>query len=499
MTSRRYILCLCVILIAAAALRLWGIGEKSLWLDEIMTVQKASGTFGEMMGQIRQHDAHPPLFQIVEWLWLRMDQGDGYARIPSVIFGVVGVWLAAMIARRLFGRGAGVAAAVVTAVSYFGIFYSQEARLHAMVATLVLAQVWVLLRILAARGRAGWGLWAAYGALGLASLYTYALCILTIGALAVVYLWHTGRRRLAAWWAKRPVAAAERRPEWGRFVAVHVVIAVLFLPWVGVLMDRTAMLRRALGVNPEGVGLPSARQLIEGVAAWGIGPQEFGEGSMIGVLLGVALLLAAVVCVLDRRARRPAAILGGLFLLPLAGYLILPMPRVHLYGAKHLIFLQPLLLIALCGAHRPLKAERRGLAAPVLYVALALGALNVFGLASYYRADFQKENWRGAADVVKKRFAPGDVVLFTPDYCGFAFGYYAGGGYPTAGAAPIMKGEQIAPEFKRLLVVSCESPVEKPALVGDALARQGWTGEMIANMPGAVGTVQVHEFVRGQR
>lgn len=497
MTSRRYIFLLCVVLTAATALRLWGIGGKSLWLDEIMTVQKASGSFGEMMGQIRQHDAHPPLFQIVEWLWLRMDQGDGFSRIPSVILGIIGVWLAAMIARRLFGRTAGLAAGVVTAVSYFHIFYSQEARLHAMVATLVLAQVWVLLRILAARGRAGWGPWTAYGALGLASLYTYALCILTLGALAAVYLWHTGRRRLAAWWRKRP-STGERRPQWGPLVAVHAAIALLFLPWAVVLMDRTAMLRESMGANPAGVGLPSARQLIEGVAAWGIGPQEFGAESAIGLVLGVALLLAAVVCVADRRARRPALVLGGLFLLPLAGYLILPMPRVHLYEAKHLIFLQPLLLIALCGARRPL-ASGRGLAAPVLYVALALGALNVFGLASYYRADFQKENWRAAAGVVAKQYAPGDVVLFTPDYTGFAFRYYAGDKYATAGATPIMQGQVIGPEFKRLWIVSCESPVEKPSPVGDVLVRQGWRGELVSNLPGAVGTVQVHAFVRVQQ
>jgi hypothetical protein len=498
MTSRRYIVCLCFVLIAAAGLRLWGIGEKSLWLDEIMTVQKASGSFGEMMGQIRQHDAHPPLFQIVEWLWLRLDQGDGFARVPSALFGLMGVWLAAVIARRLFGRGAALAAAVVTAVSYFNIFYSQEARLHAMVATLFLAQVWALLRILAARERAGWGLWAAYAALALASLYTYALCILTIGALAAAYLWHTGRGRLAAWWRRSPAAAGARRPQWGRFAAAHGAVALLFLPWAGVLRERTAMLRESLGANPGGVGLPSARELIDGVAVWGIGPQSFG-GGMLGVALGLALLLAAAVCLWDRRRRRPAFFLGALFLLPLAGYLLLPMPRVHQYEAKHLIFLQPLLLIALCGARRPLAAARRGVAAPALYVTLALGALNGFGLASYYRAEFQKEDWRGAARAVTERFAPGDVILFTPDYVGFAFGYYAGGGYPTAGAAPIARGQVIAPEFKRLWVVSCESPVEKPLPIGEALTRQGWRGERVADLPGEVGRVGVERFVREGR
>ena len=83
--SINWVLWLGLILVAATALRLWGLGAKSLWLDEIMTVQKASMSFSGMMGQIRQHDAHPPLFQIVEWLWLRLGQGDAFARAPSVM------------------------------------------------------------------------------------------------------------------------------------------------------------------------------------------------------------------------------------------------------------------------------------------------------------------------------------------------------------------------------------------------------------------------------
>jgi len=117
------------------------------------------------MDRIRTTDTHPPLFQIIEWLWIHAecgvwsDAGDALARIPAVVAGVVSVWLTFLAARRLFGRNAAFAAGFLMAVSCFGIFYSQNARMQTLVTALFLAQTNLLLRILESRGNAGWGLW----------------------------------------------------------------------------------------------------------------------------------------------------------------------------------------------------------------------------------------------------------------------------------------------------------------------------------------------------
>ena len=259
-----------MILILAATLRLWGLGAKSLWLDEILTVQKASMSFSDMMSQIRQHDAHPPLFQIMEWLWLRLDKGDAYARAPSVLAGVACVWLCFLIARRLFGRKAALAAAVMATISYFGIFYSQEARLFSFMAALFLGQVCLLLAILERRGKAGWGLWLAYGLVGLASLYTYALCALTAGALGLLYLGLTWRRHR----------------QFGRWLAVHAAIALLFLPWVPTLQARTADLEASVRAHHDSIGRPTDSEIAGGIADWAIGPwAKSGLGPSLASIL----------------------------------------------------------------------------------------------------------------------------------------------------------------------------------------------------------------------
>ena len=81
------------------------------------------------------------------------------------------------------------------------------------------------------------------------------------------------------------------------------------------------------------------------------------------------------------------------------------MPRVHLYEAKHLMFVQPILLIALAGARLSFRVpgmERRNYT--LLIVVLGFAALNAIGLRDYFRPGFEKENWRRlATDVSRAR------------------------------------------------------------------------------------------------
>ena len=403
---------LVIIIVAAAGLRLWGIGAKSLWLDEVMTVRNASMPYARMVNDLKTFDVHPPLFQTVAWLWVRLGHGDGFVRIPSAFFGVLSVWLAYLVARRLLGKHAGLCAAALMACSHFHIYYSQEARLYALVTALFLAQTYVLLRILEQRGKAHWGWWAGYGALALASLYTYALCILTIGALALVYLVHV---------RKRP-----RQRQIRTWIAVHVIVAVLFAPWVPVVRGITAKLgadMKARGV--EGMR-PHAEQIANGIATWGIGPTKWQNIRPYGALLGGMFVVAAGSGLFLRRAKRPAKFLAILFCAPLLGYLMLPMPRVHAYDPKHLALLQPLLLIALAGFRIPVPGYGgRRYARPAAYITVLLAALNLWMVSPSYRSDFQKERWPDLCAEVVPQLEPHDALVFNPERLGIAFAHYA--------------------------------------------------------------------------
>jgi len=461
---KRQALWLTAILLAALLLRLWDLGAKSLWLDEVMTVHKATSSFPVMMNEVIYTDAHPPLFQIIEWLWLRLGSGDAFARLPAVFLGVAVVWLTFLIARRLTGRRGALAAGVVMAFSYFQIFYSQEARLHTLATALFLAQTYLLLRIVSRCGGAGWKLWLLYALLGLLSLYTYALCILTIGALALLYV-------ILAW---------KRRVQWREWFMAHLLIGLAFLPWYWfVLRVTTAKLQESIRTVGDAVGAPSAQEVISGIASWGVGPMDWSVMPTLGLWLGLALVIAAAVALLARRNRKPALALSVLFFVPLLGYLLMPMPRVHYYEAKHLIFLQPLLIIALCAARRKENSApaRETRVPPVCYVVAALLALNLFGLRDYFSASFQKEDWRGMVSDVQERLQPGDLVMFNPGYVGYAFEYYQTRDVDTRNvtAESLLRGQAREKRAARLWLISCQSPVSRPfSAAPKMLLDEGW-------------------------
>jgi 4-amino-4-deoxy-L-arabinose transferase-like glycosyltransferase len=469
-----------VILLVALGLRLWDLGDKSLWMDEIFTVEKASMPLSGMMSEIKNHDAHPPLFQLVEWAFLRFGHGDGYARLPSVIFGVIGVGLMMAVARRLFGRNAALAAGVLGAISFFHVYYSQEARLHAMAATLVLAQFLLLLKILARRGKTGWGLWAAYGLVALASLYTYALCILSIGALALLYLWRERK---------------ERR-QWAQWFAVHAVVGALFLPWVPTMQKQTARIAESLQRLGDAAGRPSFEELMPGAASWAVGPHPWQYLGMIGTVLGIGVLCVAALALVLRRGRRSLKLIGAAFVLMLAGYLALPMPRVHEYDPKHIIFVQPFLLLAFAGAWGTRFRKGRGLGLMPL-VLLILLPLNLYGLSTYYQPDYQKENWRGLAADVTSQLGPDDLILFNPAYIGFAFDYYAKTDVARAGIEAYLNPQRPLRDFRRLWLVECRSPVAKPMPNAvELMEAHGWFPRGINGYAGSHGELGYILFER---
>jgi uncharacterized membrane protein len=486
-----------VILLLAAGLRLWGLGEKSLWMDEIFTVQKASMPLDGMMHEIVDHDAHPPLFQLVEWVWLRFGRGDAFARLPSAIFGVVAVWLIMAVGRRLFSRNAGLAAGFLAALSWFQVYHSQDARLYAMVTALVLAQFLLLLKILSRRGRAGWGLWSAYGLFSIASLYTYALCILSIGAMALLYLWR----------------ARPGRRQWLHLLTVHVIVGLLFLPWLPIMQKQSSRIAESLRALGDAAGRPSFAQLATGVATWAVGPQPWQYLNAIwtilgvrffiaiGVILGVGFLVVAVMALALRRSRRPLKLIGALFLIVMVGYLVMPMPRAHEYEAKHLAFLQPLLLLAFAAAWRPRRATTagRGRLGLMPVALLMMLPLNLYGLATYFQPDFQKENWRGLAADVAAKAGPSDLILFNPGYVGFAFDQYARTDLPRAGIEGLFpEGAAVPPTYRRLWLVSCFSPVARPTADAAALLGSlGWHPVAERSYAGAHGDLSWVMFERG--
>src|SRR5262245_5795190 len=78
---------LVVLVAAAAALRLYGIGRQSLWIDELFATCIADLPVGGAIQKL-SHDCHPPLYFLLLKAWRLLGESDGFSRALSALFGV---------------------------------------------------------------------------------------------------------------------------------------------------------------------------------------------------------------------------------------------------------------------------------------------------------------------------------------------------------------------------------------------------------------------------
>ncbi len=206
---------LSVLLIAAAVLRLYRLGDDSLWYDEILSEHRATVPLGDAHDLLR-NGTHPPGYsQAILRPWLALGNGEWMQRFPSVVFGVATVAMTAVLGTRLAGRRAGLAAAALLTVMPLHLYYSREGRMYALLALVLLAWVMALIR---ARERDTTLDWTVYALLGAASLYTHYYAGFTVlavvGTTAVLEFRHGFTTRTRRW------------------LVATLGIGMLFAPWL---------------------------------------------------------------------------------------------------------------------------------------------------------------------------------------------------------------------------------------------------------------------------
>lgn len=128
------ILLLALVIALAAGLRFYQLGSQSLWADEGNSAALASRAFAQI-ARDAANDIHPPLYYWLLHVWTALFGASETAlRAFSAMCGVLVVAVTFEIGRRTFGLWTGLIAAFIAAISPFQIYYSQEARMYALLA-----------------------------------------------------------------------------------------------------------------------------------------------------------------------------------------------------------------------------------------------------------------------------------------------------------------------------------------------------------------------------
>ncbi len=165
-------------------LRLDGLGEPSLWHDEILHVSVAERTLNEsplnwLLG-LESDSENGPLYYATQLLANRVVGGDTGVRLVPALVGIATLPLMAFAGSLVSGRLLSLVATLFLAVSPLHVYFSREGRPYSMVMFLACLMLVLLLRPL---GR--WSVALGY-ATCLAAAYTGAMSAPVLGAFGAV-------------------------------------------------------------------------------------------------------------------------------------------------------------------------------------------------------------------------------------------------------------------------------------------------------------------------
>ena len=356
-------------MIVLTGLSVYQLGQYSFWRDEIASVVFATAPFGELtrvLDRTREVAglANMASYYLLLHFWMPVvGDGESQVRLLSVIFGVATVVPVHLVARRIAGWWAAVAATMIFALSPTVVEWNQQARGYSL-AMLVGAGLTLLL-VLAVERRNAW-LWLAYGLLASFGIYVHFFLGLVIAA-------HLGWVLLSRSW-----------PGWVGAAAAAVPIAIASAPIPFLVAEHGGGHN---WIDPLTVNV--ARESLSALAG--------------SPLLLVLLAACAGIGMLERRRERWFWLVAATALLPLLGIALISVVKPFFTGRYLVVALPGVAIMAGVGlaSLRSLPA-RTALAAAVLLATL-------LALPSAY-ADIRQEHWREAAGYVAQGAQPGDRI-----------------------------------------------------------------------------------------
>ena len=177
-----------------ALLRFTTLGGQSYWSDEASTVHQANLSFHAMFSSAVSHEANPPTYFVLTWVWVRLFGSDEFGfRSLSALAGTAVIPIAYLSGRELVSKRAGIVAALLAAVNPFMIWYSQDATEYMLLAATSGASLLCFGRALrepTAKNMTWWGVLSAL------ALWTHFFAAFLVAPEAI-WLLYAVRRRAA--------------------------------------------------------------------------------------------------------------------------------------------------------------------------------------------------------------------------------------------------------------------------------------------------------------
>ncbi len=394
-TDRATAWALAAVILVGAALRIHFL-DSGLWFDEIVTlVDSARAPLAQIVTHFPSNNDHP-LYSVLAHISIVAFGEDPWSlRLPAVIFGLAAMPMLYVFAIRVTNRFEALSAAMLLAVSYHHVWFSQNARGYTILLFCALLGTHLLLIGLRENRRVALVGFAMVSSL---AAYTHLTMVLVVVGQALVVACYLLARR--GW---RTEFRDWLNPALG-FALAGLLTLLLYAP---MLLD----VQKFFGVKSEGARVASA--------GWAI--LETLRGLQLGYTMGGAIVIAGLLFFAGCWSYlRQSPTLLGLFLVPGAVLFAVAVllqrptfPRFFFFAAGFalLIVVRGIVVIGDWIARRLLGGATGERVRKQVLVVLIAGAVVVSALALPVGYRYPKQDYEQALKFLEGKAAANDVVV----------------------------------------------------------------------------------------
>lgn len=389
------------LMVLAIALSVFFFQKQSLRLDEAQSLWQTSHSTFKILSIISE-DVHVPLYHLILHFWQFFFGNEVWmSRLLSLMFFIASIPLIYALGHLAYSRRTGLFAALLFTISPFMNWYGNEIRMYSLFVFLALLNQYFFISIYKRKESTRHHIyWIGFGSTALLGIYTHYFFFLILITNGLFYLLN---RRLF------PDGTMKR------FIRVCVWLAVLFLPWVILVLTNGA----ASNTQPN-LPLPTTVNLFNTFSSFVFGFQTDHLNTILVSLWPLTILLGFLALRKNKQVSPETIYFLLAFLLPNAiafgaSFIISP-----IYLTRYLIFTLPMMYLLLSW----LFSTYPKTLAHILRTALVVIMISTLTLEAASAATPVKENYREAVAYLEENVSPSDVVVVSAPFTIYPVLYY---------------------------------------------------------------------------
>ncbi|MBN2431812.1 MAG: glycosyltransferase family 39 protein [Acidobacteria bacterium] len=392
-----------LVILVATFLRLYGLGVKQLWVDEIIQVISASpDSISEILSMVKESKGAVPLDYLIQHIIITIfGRFEFTVRIHAAIFGILAILVLYFLVEYLFDRRTALVCSFLYALYPLHHHYSQEARPYSFFVLLTLLSYYLFLKMLKENKNVYFVL---YMLSFLLMIYTYYFGFLVVFTHCVYLLLS---RKYSTDDGERVNGRIDGRFAL-KYAATLLIPFLLLLPWVVYSFENTQ------GLTPEQFGASLILRVIK----------ELGNGSYPLAAVLILLAVAGYVYLKKQREAAHAALLLTWLLVPVPIIFLLIWARDYFFAIRQLLFVTPALYILVTLGIFFISERQQGSFKPtrVTVFLVSLVALISLTIIILHYPD-KRDDFRSAAAFLERNVSAEDAIV-CPEVTGILSYYY---------------------------------------------------------------------------